>query len=90
MLPHGLLCMPCCPRIYAVQESIHDAFAEALTERVRRMKLGEGLAPGVTLGPLITQRAVEGVRRRRGQGAEAWEKGPACQPYGLPTPSTWS
>lgn len=50
-----------CARCMRMQESVHDAFAEALTERVRKLRLGDGLEAGVTLGPLITQRAVEGV-----------------------------
>lgn len=48
----------------ASQESVYNDFAEAVTERVRALRLGNGLEAGVSHGPLITQQAVEGVSRR--------------------------
>lgn len=55
----GQTCV-CTNRFY-VQDGIYDAFAARLTERVRAMKLGDGLEPGVEQGPLINNAAVEKV-----------------------------
>ena len=56
---------PCRPACYVidgcVQESIYDKFAEAVADRVSKFRLGSGLENGVTLGPLITHKAVKGV-----------------------------
>ena len=41
---------------------MHDAFVEKLVERVAALRLGSGLEPGTTHGPLITAAAVDGVR----------------------------
>ncbi|HEV8542753.1 MAG TPA: NAD-dependent succinate-semialdehyde dehydrogenase [Verrucomicrobiae bacterium] len=45
-------------RIY-VQSAIYPKFLEHFTARVKAMKVGDGLDPGVTIGPLIDQRAIE-------------------------------
>lgn len=45
-------------RIY-VQQSIHDAFVERLVEKTRALKVGDGMEPGVDIGPLINREAVE-------------------------------
>jgi succinate-semialdehyde dehydrogenase / glutarate-semialdehyde dehydrogenase len=57
----GQTCV-CANRIY-VQSSVHDAFVEKLVAAVGRLKVGDGLAEGVTQGPLITPDAVEKVER---------------------------
>lgn len=46
-----------------VQDGIADAFVEGFTERMRQAVLGNGLAAGVTLGPVIDDRAVRGFSR---------------------------
>ena len=46
------------------QAGVYDAFVEAATERVGKLKLGSGLDPHTTLGPLINARAVDRVRAR--------------------------
>ncbi len=46
-----------------VQSGIADAFVEGFTERMREAVLGNGLAEGVTLGPVIDDRAVQGFSR---------------------------
>jgi hypothetical protein len=53
----------------ARQAGVYDAFVEAATERVGKLKLGSGLDPHTTLGPLINARAVDRVRGapRRGR-----------------------
>ncbi len=55
----GQTCV-CANRIL-VQDSIYDAFAEKLAERVRRLKVGIGTEEGVTTGPLINEAALKKV-----------------------------
>jgi succinate-semialdehyde dehydrogenase/glutarate-semialdehyde dehydrogenase len=56
---NGQTCV-CANRIY-VQDKVYDAFAEKLAEKVRALKVGKGTEPGVVLGPLIDDKAVEKV-----------------------------
>ncbi|MFA1677408.1 NAD-dependent succinate-semialdehyde dehydrogenase [Rhizobium mongolense] len=44
-------------RLY-VQASVYDAFAEKFTERVRRLRVGDGFDPDVAIGPLIDTHAL--------------------------------
>lgn len=44
-----------------VQDGIADAFVEGFVERMREVVLGDGLAEGVTLGPVIDDRAVRSM-----------------------------
>jgi succinate-semialdehyde dehydrogenase/glutarate-semialdehyde dehydrogenase len=55
----GQTCV-CANRIYA-QAGIHDAFVEKLTAAVEKLKVGNGVEPGVTQGPLINDKAIEKV-----------------------------
>ncbi|WP_114417821.1 NADP-dependent succinate-semialdehyde dehydrogenase [Marinospirillum perlucidum] len=57
----GQTCV-CANRIY-VQEGVYDAFAEKLSEAVKKLKVGDGFEEGVNLGPLIDQNAVDKVKR---------------------------
>jgi len=57
----GQTCV-CANRIF-VQRSIYETFAEQLTEAVRRLRVGNGLAPDVQIGPLIDQAARHKVER---------------------------
>ena len=41
-----------------VHESVADAFAQKVTERVKAMKIGRGTEDGVSIGPLIDSKAV--------------------------------
>ncbi|MCB1519986.1 MAG: NAD-dependent succinate-semialdehyde dehydrogenase [Hyphomicrobiaceae bacterium] len=52
----GQTCV-CANRIY-VQSGIYDAFAERLAAEVAKLKVGSGVEPGVTQGPLINEDAV--------------------------------
>ena len=52
------------PNRLLVHEAIHDAFAEALTARVKGMKAGSGFDEGVAIGPLVGAAAVEKVERQ--------------------------
>jgi len=49
----GQTCV-CANRIL-VQESVYEAFAEKLAERVRKLKVGNGMDEGVNIGPLIDE-----------------------------------
>jgi succinate-semialdehyde dehydrogenase / glutarate-semialdehyde dehydrogenase len=55
----GQTCV-CANRIL-VDEKVYDAFAAKLAERVAKFKVGNGLEPGVTIGPLIDDAAVKKV-----------------------------
>jgi succinate-semialdehyde dehydrogenase/glutarate-semialdehyde dehydrogenase len=46
-----------CANRLLVQAGIHDAFVEALNRAVDSLKIGDGLEPGVTIGPLVDQSA---------------------------------
>ena len=52
----GQTCV-CANRIYA-QAGIYDAFVEKLTDRTRQLKVGDGLAEGTQIGPLIDDAAL--------------------------------
>ncbi|MGE3477362.1 MAG: NAD-dependent succinate-semialdehyde dehydrogenase [Rhodospirillaceae bacterium] len=56
----GQTCV-CANRIF-VQTGIYDAFAERLAKAVSNFVVGDGITPGVTIGPLINHAAVEKVR----------------------------
>ncbi|TWB50610.1 NAD-dependent succinate-semialdehyde dehydrogenase [Nitrospirillum viridazoti] len=51
-----------CPNRILVQDGIHDAFAERLGQAVAALRVGPGMAAGVTTGPLINAAAVRKVR----------------------------
>ncbi|PKA44466.1 succinate-semialdehyde dehydrogenase I [Rhizobium sullae] len=56
---NGQTCV-CANRIYA-QEGVYDAFATKLAAAVGKLKTGNGLDEGVTLGPLIDDAALSKV-----------------------------
>jgi succinate-semialdehyde dehydrogenase / glutarate-semialdehyde dehydrogenase len=66
----GQTCV-CANRIF-VQRGVVEEFSKRLTERMSAMKVGSGLEEGVTVGPLIEEKAVEKVERHV---ADALEKG---------------
>jgi succinate-semialdehyde dehydrogenase/glutarate-semialdehyde dehydrogenase len=55
----GQTCV-CANRIF-VHDKVYDKFAGKLAEQVGTLKIGSGLEPGVTLGPLIDMGAVSKV-----------------------------
>ncbi|MDN5849731.1 MAG: NAD-dependent succinate-semialdehyde dehydrogenase [Nitrococcus sp.] len=57
----GQTCV-CANRIL-VQGEVAESFAEQVAQRVRRMRVGNGLEEGTDLGPLIDDNAVAKVRR---------------------------
>jgi succinate-semialdehyde dehydrogenase/glutarate-semialdehyde dehydrogenase len=50
-----------CANRLLVQSGIHDAFAERLAQAVSGFSVGNGFSPGVQIGPLIDQKAVNKV-----------------------------
>ncbi len=60
-------------RIY-VERGIYDRFLAALVDKVKALKVGNGLDDGVDVGPLIDQRALDNalghIDQARKQGAE--------------------
>ncbi len=57
----GQTCV-CSNRIY-VHESIEEPFTKKLVEKVKQLKVGNGLDEGVDIGPLIDAAAVEKVKK---------------------------
>jgi aldehyde dehydrogenase (NAD+) len=55
-----------------VTEGIHDRFVQALTERLAGLKVGDALAPGIEMGPVVEQPQLDtdleyiGVGRKEG------------------------
>lgn len=66
----GQTCV-CANRLY-VQEGVYDRFAEKLQQAVNKLQLGDGMAAGVTTGPLIDSKAVAKVEEHI---ADAVDKG---------------
>lgn len=52
-----------CVNRFLVQDGIHDRFVERLRQRVEGLVVGNGTREGVTIGPLINERAVEKVEQ---------------------------
>lgn len=46
-----------------VEESIYDRFLEALVERTKRLKVGDGMQPGIDMGPCVDEGQMNTVLR---------------------------
>ena len=66
----GQTCV-CANRIY-VQDSVYDAFAAKLGEKVKKFKVGKGTEEGVNIGPLIDN---QGLAKVEDHVADAVSKG---------------
>ena len=66
----GQTCV-CANRIY-VQDSVYDAFAAKIAEKIRALKVGKGTEAGVTIGPLID---AQGLAKVEDHVADAVAKG---------------
>ncbi|PYI32142.1 succinate-semialdehyde dehydrogenase [Aspergillus indologenus CBS 114.80] len=70
-----------------VQEGIYDRFAAALVERVKSLRVGNGVVDGVTIGPLTHERAVEKavghINDATSKGASVLLGGASFQPDNL-------
>lgn len=68
----GQTCV-CANRIF-VQEGVYDKYLDKLSAAVAAMKVGNGMDEGVTIGPLINDKAIEKVDRlvtsAKSQGAK--------------------
>lgn len=96
---NGQTCV-CANRIY-VHNAVYDAFAEKLAEAVKQLTVGDGFAPGVTLGPLIDDNAVlrsksispmprlTAPRSSMADGPTAWEAGSSSPPFLPASPREW-
>ncbi|WP_170428559.1 NAD-dependent succinate-semialdehyde dehydrogenase [Ruegeria arenilitoris] len=76
---NGQTCV-CANRIY-VQAGVYDAFAAKLKAAVEALNVGDGLAEGVTTGPLINEEAVAKVEEHI---KDVTDKGGAVLTGGLP------
>ena len=69
----GQTCV-CANRIF-VQDGIYDRYVDKLSEAVSKLTVGNGMDDGVTVGPLINNKAIEKVDRlvasAKAQGANA-------------------
>jgi len=52
------------PNRIFVQRNILEPFLHTLTERVAGLKVGNGMLPGVSIGPLVNQNAVDKVAKQ--------------------------
>ncbi|MDX2249444.1 MAG: NAD-dependent succinate-semialdehyde dehydrogenase [Bacteroidia bacterium] len=52
-----------CANRFFVQETIYETFTQKLSLAVKNQSFGSGMEPGVTIGPLINQAAIEKVER---------------------------
>ena len=68
----GQTCV-CANRIL-VQSGIYDRFAGGLVDAVKKLAVGPGMAPGTTLGPLITSEAVAKVEALVGDAVKKGAK----------------
>ncbi|MFB9948959.1 NAD-dependent succinate-semialdehyde dehydrogenase [Rhizobium puerariae] len=69
---NGQTCV-CANRLY-VQAGVYDAFVEKLADRVKTIKVGDGFEPGVTAGPLITDKSVAKVEEHISDALEQGAK----------------
>jgi succinate-semialdehyde dehydrogenase/glutarate-semialdehyde dehydrogenase len=47
---------------FLIHERIYDAFLTKLAERVQKLRVGNGLEPGVAIGPLVDEPAIAKVK----------------------------
>ncbi|QQO16761.1 NAD-dependent succinate-semialdehyde dehydrogenase [Bradyrhizobium diazoefficiens] len=57
----GQTCV-CANRIF-VQSGIYDAFADRLVAATSKLKVGDGLVDGTTIGPMINQAAIDKIQQ---------------------------
>lgn len=73
-----------CPNRVYVHQEVHDAFVEIMRREVDALVLGNGSEPGVTVGPLINNSAVEKVEAHV---ADALQLGASIQTGGERAPA---
>jgi succinate-semialdehyde dehydrogenase/glutarate-semialdehyde dehydrogenase len=55
----GQVCVS--PTRFLVDQGVYDEFVEVFTTAAKAIKVGDGLAEGTTMGPLVSERRVEAV-----------------------------
>jgi aldehyde dehydrogenase (NAD+) len=69
-----------------VEDSVHDEYVERLTERVKSLRVGNPLEDGVSMGPVISRGAMEGILKYidigRSEGAKVALGGGRCGKQG--------
>ncbi|RUX68015.1 aldehyde dehydrogenase family protein, partial [Mesorhizobium sp. M2A.F.Ca.ET.040.01.1.1] len=55
----GQVCVS--PTRFLVDQGVYDEFVEVFTKAAKAIKVGDGLAEGTTMGPLVSERRVEAV-----------------------------
>ena len=80
----GQTCV-CVNRFY-VQDEVYDDFAQRFTAAVQQLRIGDGRAEGVTIGPLIDQAAVD---KAQAHIADALSLGASLQTGGKVTEGTF-
>ena len=77
---------------FYVQEKVHDEFAKKLSDRMKSLKMGNGLDDGVALGPLVNadarKKVIELVDDAVGKGAKILTGGKAPNGPGHFYPAT--
>ena len=53
-----------CPNRFLVHDSLVEAFTNELVSRVQKLQAGNGLKPGIAIGPLVNLKAVDKVERQ--------------------------
>ncbi|WP_293696084.1 NAD-dependent succinate-semialdehyde dehydrogenase [uncultured Agrococcus sp.] len=56
---------------FIVHESVADEFVQRVTERVNELKIGRGTEEGVTIGPLVEDKAVVNMERLVGAAVDS-------------------
>jgi len=51
-----------------VEDGIYDKFVEAVVERTKKLKVGDGMQPGIEIGPAVDQGALETILKYIGIG----------------------
>lgn len=64
-----------CADRFLVHASVHDMFVDKMAQKVAEFRVGPGLDPSTTMGPLISQTAVAGIEAKVG---EAIQDGAQC------------
>jgi len=57
----GQICIA--PTRFFVQEGVYGQFVERFTERAKALRLGRGVEPGVTMGPLANPRRLHAMEK---------------------------
>lgn len=68
----GQTCV-CANRFY-IHDAVYDEFAKKFTAKVKTLKTGFGLEPGVTVGPLINKAGLEKVQQHVGDATQKGAK----------------